>query len=56
MTTIGRVLASAAAPVLTGVLLAASPSAPFVLAGGIKIVYDFGLLAAFRKVKPPEEQ
>ncbi len=25
------------------------------LAGGLKIVYDLGLLAGFRRVKPPEE-
>jgi MFS family permease len=55
VTTIARVLASAAAPVLTGLLLAASPSAPFLLAGAIKIVYDVGLLKAFGEVRPPEE-
>lgn len=56
LTTTTRVLAQAAAPVLTGLLLAASSiSAPFFLAGGIKIVYDLGLLRAFREVRPPEE-
>jgi len=27
----------------------------FFVAGGLKIVYDLLLLAAFRRVKPPEE-
>jgi hypothetical protein len=28
---------------------------PLIIGGTIKIVYDLGLLAMFRKVKPPEE-
>ena len=56
LTTTARVLAQGLAPVVTGLLLAGSAlSAPFFLAGGIKIVYDVGLLRAFREVKPPEE-
>jgi hypothetical protein len=29
---------------------------PFLLAGGIKIVYDLWIFALFRHVKPPEEE
>jgi hypothetical protein len=28
---------------------------PFLLAGGLKVVYDLLIIAVFRKVKPPEE-
>jgi hypothetical protein len=28
---------------------------PFILGGGLKIVYDLLLLWAFRHIKPPEE-
>ena len=28
---------------------------PFALAGAVKIAYDVMLLAAFRKIRPPEE-
>lgn len=37
-------------------LSAALWSAPFVLAGGLKIFYDLALYRSFRAVKPPEEQ
>ena len=57
MTTIVRTAASAISPTVTGVLLTASLlSAPFFLAGGLKIVYDLSLYRSFRAVKPPEEQ
>jgi hypothetical protein len=29
---------------------------PFLLAGGLKIVYDLGIFTVFRHVKPPEEK
>jgi hypothetical protein len=29
---------------------------PFLLAGGLKIVYDFWIFAVFRKLRPPEEE
>jgi hypothetical protein len=29
---------------------------PFVIGGGLKIVYDLLVLRAFRAVKPPEER
>ena len=56
ITTIVRSVGSAAAPALTGALFAASLfSAPFVIAGVLKIIYDLSLYAGFRSVKPPEE-
>ena len=56
-TTIVRTLASAGSPVLTGLLLGASfLSAPFFLAGGLKIIYDLTLYRRFRALKPPEDQ
>ncbi|MCX6048470.1 MAG: MFS transporter [Chloroflexi bacterium] len=57
VTTITRTIASAFAPTITGFLFAASfLSAPFFLAGGLKIVYDLLLYRSFSAVKPPEEQ
>jgi MFS family permease len=56
-TTLVRTLASAASPALTGALLGASLfSAPFFLAGGLKIIYDLTLYRQFRALRPPEEQ
>jgi MFS family permease len=55
-TTIVRTAASALSPSLTGALFTASLlSAPFFLAGGLKIVYDLMLYRQFRALKPPEE-
>jgi hypothetical protein len=31
-------------------------SAPFFLAGGLKIIYDLALFRSFRALRPPEEQ
>jgi MFS family permease len=57
ITTIARTVGSTAAPALTGLLFAASLfSAPFFLAGGLKIIYDLSLFFSFRALKPPEEQ
>lgn len=57
VTTIARSLGAAIAPVLSGTMLAipALVSAPFFVAGGLKIVYDLLLFRQFRAVKPPEE-
>jgi MFS family permease len=56
ITTVPRSLASAAGPVIAGVMLGASSFGwPLVAAGGLKIAYDLALLATFRKVRPPEE-
>ncbi len=57
ITSIVRTLGSAAAPLVTGALLGASLlSAPFFVAGGLKIVYDLSLYQSFRSLKPPEER
>jgi MFS family permease len=47
---------AALAPLFTGaVLTIPSLGLPFLLAGGLKIIYDLWIFAVFRKVKPPEE-
>jgi MFS family permease len=52
-----RTAGSAFGPLVTGALFGASLlSAPFFLAGGLKLVYDLALYLSFRAVKPPEEQ
>jgi MFS family permease len=58
ITGIARSVGAALAPSLTGVLLSipAMISAPFFLAGGLKLVYDLLLYRSFRAVKAPEEQ
>lgn len=57
ITTVARTAARAWAPLLTGALLQASwLSWPFILAGSLKIVYDFALYRGFRQLHPPEEQ
>jgi MFS family permease len=56
ITSVPRSLASAASPLLAGWMLGLSPFGwPLVAAGAIKIAYDLMLLAAFRKIRPPEE-
>ena len=42
-------------PLLSGPILAVSLSAPFVIAGVLKSVYDVGLYALFRPVRPEHE-
>ncbi len=57
LTTVPRSLASAASPALAGALLALSPFGwPLVVAGATKIAYDLMLLAAFGRLRPPEER
>jgi MFS family permease len=58
VTTIARSVGAALSPTLTGIFLSipALLSAPFFLAGGLKIVYDLLLYRSFRTLKPPEEQ
>ena len=57
LTSVPRSLASAASPFLAGWMLGASPFGwPLVAAGALKIAYDLMLLAAFRKIRPPEEE
>ena len=53
---VARNAGAAVAPLFTGAILAVpSLGLPFLLAGGIKIVYDLWIFALFRHVKPPEE-
>ncbi len=58
VTGIARSLGAAAAPALSGALLAGTLtfSAPFFIAGGLKIIYDLLLYRSFKSTKPPEEQ
>ena len=50
-----RALAQAAAPLFSGATMAAAATPlPFVLAGGLKIVYDLALFFRFRSVALPE--
>lgn len=58
ITSIARSIGAAFAPVISGGLLAvpALISAPFIIAGSLKIVYDLALYRQFRALKPPEER
>jgi len=53
-----RTVGASLAPMCAGFLLSspALMSGIFFVAGGLKIVYDLLLLAAFRRVRPPEEE
>src|SRR5215204_4772742 len=56
VTNASRTVAQAVSPALAGALLQSlALGAPFILAGALKGIYDLGLLAAFRNVKPKEE-
>ena len=51
-----RYAARPGAPVVAGALMqATSVALPFVLAGGIKCVYDLAMLALFKSVEVPDE-
>ena len=51
LTVSARALAQACAPVIAGLTMSvAATPAPFVLAGGLKIVYDLSLYTRFRRV------
>jgi MFS family permease len=57
VTAIARSVGAAISPSLAGVFLA-SPALlglPFLLSGGLKIIYDLLLYREFRALKPPEE-
>jgi MFS family permease len=56
VTTIARSLGASLSPVLGGFLLAGAGAAPFLLAGGLKVVYDVLLFRAFSALRPPEER
>jgi len=54
-TTLWRTVAQAVSPSVTGwVMASVALAAPFVLGGGLKIVYDLLLWATFKDVKPRE--
>ncbi|HME52480.1 MAG TPA: MFS transporter [Candidatus Lokiarchaeia archaeon] len=56
LTNTGRSLAQTASPPLTTACIAAGLfTLPFVVGGGLKIVYDIAIYMVFRKIKPPEE-
>jgi len=57
VTSIARSVGGALSPALSGLLMT-NPillSAPFLLSGGLKIVYDLLLYRSFKSLKPPEE-
>jgi MFS family permease len=56
VTTIARSIGASLSPALSGVLLTYLISAPFFLAGGIKIIYDLLLYRSFRALDPPEQK
>jgi MFS family permease len=54
---VARNAGAAIGPLFTGAVLARPAlGLPFLLAGGLKIVYDLWIFAVFRRVKPPEEE
>jgi hypothetical protein len=56
ITSVPRSLAAAASPAFAGALFATGfEASPFVICGGLKILYDLALLWTFRHVRPPEE-
>lgn len=58
ITSIARSVGAAISPSLTGIFLSVPTllSAPFFLAGGLKIIYDLLLYRSFRQLQPPEEK
>jgi MFS family permease len=58
ITGVARTIGASLSPVLAGVFLS-NPTLlglPFVVSGGLKIVYDLAVYFNFRALKPPEEQ
>jgi MFS family permease len=52
-----RTIASAFSPALSGLAFGmAALGLPFFIAGGLKVVYDGLIYAAFRNIRPPEEE
>lgn len=55
-TNTSRNISQAISPSITGIIIQTlSLSAPFVVGGVLKIIYDVGIFFSFRKIKPPEE-
>ena len=56
LTSVAKNAAAAIAPAFAGATLAVpSLGLPFLVAGGLKVVYDLTIYAVFRGVRPPEE-
>ena len=57
VTGIARTIGASLSPVLAGPLLASTAllGLPFILSGGLKVLYDLLLYRSFRAVQPPEE-
>lgn len=57
VTGVARSVGAMSGPYLAGQLLAIAPlaSMPFILGGGLKIIYDLFLYRSFKAIKPPEE-
>ncbi len=58
ITGVARTIGASLSPVLAGAFLSnpALLGLPFIVSGGLKIVYDLALYFNFRALKPPEEQ
>ncbi|HEX6305991.1 MAG TPA: MFS transporter [Anaerolineales bacterium] len=58
VTGVARTVGASLAPLFAGVFMSnpALLALPFVISGGLKIVYDLALFWNFRTVKPPEEE
>jgi MFS family permease len=58
ITGVARTIGASLSPVITGFFLAnpALLGLPFILSGGLKIIYDLALYASFKSNPPPEEQ
>ena len=58
VTGVARTTGASLAPFFAGLLLSnpALIALPFVISGGLKIIYDIGLYRSFSAIKPPEEQ
>lgn len=56
MTNIARNVAQAVGPSVAGYALTLSLAAPFLVGGGLKVIYDLALYFSFRAIKPPEER
>ncbi len=58
VTSVARSVGAAVSPSIAGAFLAipALISAPLLICGGLKIVYDLLLWRSFRRLRPPEEQ
>ena len=55
-TNVVRNLAGAVTPIISGYAMqVVSLGLPFIIGGGLKIVYDLTLFSMFRNIKPPEE-